>query len=436
MSSNRFASFTQLAGLFASLALILGCSEGGPVGDGVNVCTRCKIGAQVSMGGAGSSLAPTPCQQSETGVPVDTQTVRALGFADALDVLERDVEIPMKWSPRETSYGAPASGYTPTTTVRVRTTVSALEHRVPSMMGCADSVVATLDTRLTTGDGALDVSGQLLAPLTHGEAAPMAQGSLDLAGAKGTLMLYPNAADAPVAGAAWVGARFWPDRVRGQFVVAISKISERSSDVSSFTYDPLTADWPSDDCLYIARPMKADEPGATPDGRSAAQLVTDLQAMLDAAPKAGLWTPTGVQATVVTHVGAPTKVCSEARSWGRSVSYQTRLQVTTSDGRVHVSGDARGYASFEAGAMTNAFLEIYDTESPVLKPSEFEAKSGISGVDFGGSTGGIWHTEVYLADPEKPGVRGEIVVEGIDVDGHVTGVPYAVQGPIASFNWP
>jgi hypothetical protein len=386
--------------------------------------------------GAGSVLTPTLCQQSEGSDVVDAQAVRTLGFGDALDALTRDVEIPLQWTPRKTSYGAPASGYTPTTTIRVQTTISSLEHRVPSMTGCADSVVATLATRLTTGDGALDVAGELRVPLIHGEPAPVGQGTFDLAEAKGTLMLYPNAADAPVAGAAWVGVSFWPDRVRGQFLVAVSKVSERNSDVSSFLYDPLTATWPSDDCDYFARPMAPDEPGATVDGRSTAQLVADLQGMLDAGPKSGAWSPSGGKATVVTNLGAPSKVCLESRSGLRSVSYQTPLRVTTSDGRVHVSGDARGYASFEAGAMTNAWLEIYDTESPVIPPAEFEAKSGISGVDFGASTGGIWHTEVYLADPSNPGVRGEVVVEGIDVDGHVTGVPYAVQGPIASFNWP
>ena len=99
-----------------------------------------------------------------------------------------------------------------------------------------------------------------------------------------------------------------------------------------------------------------------------------------------------------------------------------------------MSDDATGNAVFDTnGAVTDGWVEIYNDQP--IPAAEFVAKSGISGVNFSQSTGALWHTEIYLTDNGAPGVHGDVIVEGVDLDGHVTGIPTAVMGPLATFNW-
>jgi hypothetical protein len=427
---SPFTSIRRLAGLAAAMALVLGCDSVTPAGDGKYVCRYCTKKPQDRPGLPLFGLL-TPCQQSETATPVDAQSARTLGFGATLDLLERDLESPFEWIARETPNGAPATGYQPATTVRVRTRVAALQHRVPSLAGCQDSVVATLAATLATADGALETEGQLVANVTHDEPAPTASGSFDLAGARGSLMLYPDGSGWPLWGGVGLGLRFWPDGARGHLSIVMGRPGEYGSDSLTFGYWPIEGRWPVDDCGYDERPMAPDEPGATPGGRSPAQLVTELQGMLDAGPRNGIWAPSGAQATVTTRLGPPAKVCLISRPDLLAVNFRTQLQISTSDGLLQLNHEASGGAGFDASdRATSAGVGISNLELMPIPAQEFKAKTGIKGIDLGQARAANWRAHVSVVGGNFNAVNGQVIVNGVGVPGA------SEQDPLGMFHWP
>jgi len=429
-----------LRGCFVALlgALGIGC-RGEPSGEkaaapaGI-ICSECSAwSAPVAPSGAGSQAEPTPCQKSEQLSPIDEATARELGFGAKVDQVTRSFTSSLRWTPRETEFGAPASGFAPVTGVTGRTTPTAFEHVVPSLAGCEDSLRVTLDVSFQTHDGALAIEGFIVAGVARSEPAPSAYGTLDLSGAQGSLRLFPTEIEAPFSGSVGIGMYFFPDQVRAFFGVSIFEVrdGETSSDVrSGRSYYPLDGQFPNDACYSHALPATASEPGAAPDGRSMAELRSELQGMLDRVqPLTGSWGG-GRITTLTSRIGEPASICVEPHV----VGYKAPLAITSADGTIRIDREANGSVSFaEDGTLLGAWLEIYDDE-PIL-PEDFAAKSGVQGVEFGSHQAARWYTDLYFVEAGVPGVHGIISVEAIDLDGSVTGSKYAVVGPFATFSW-
>jgi hypothetical protein len=436
----RSAVSWKLWSVILAAALAVGCAadpaDRTVPADPGPICPTCARGIAPPTGPG--MIEPTACQKSERASPIDVATARSLGFS-GIDLVERDFEDSFRWTVEllEGEKGGPARGYTPLTTVKGHTKIASIEHRVPSLAGCADSLAVKLDVTFSTGDGALSISGQVESDIERGVTAPTAYGSLDLGDASGTLRLDPPPTGKTLVGRLYLSLRFWPDVVRGQGSLTVVVANEEGNDVVSLFYQPLAGHWAADDCSAIDRPLNASDPGATPDGRSAAQMVADLQRMLDTGPGKGRWDGAGPEVPVTALLGRPTAICaSTTKAGGRTpyLSYRTQLNVTSGDGRIRAGGDARAWIGFDPkNAVDNAWVEVYDQQT--LLAQDFAAASGISGVDFGAVPAGFWHTEIYLAEYGEVGSRAEVVVEGVDLDGKVTGTKSAVTGVITSFKW-
>jgi hypothetical protein len=176
--------------------------------------------------------------------------------------------------------------------------------------------------------------------------------------------------------------------------------------------------------------MNLTDPGATPTGRSAAEMRADLQAILDAGPTTGRWSGSVGEVSVAARLGEPASICKGYTH----LTYRAELQVTTGDGRIRIARDARGYVSFDsARTLSSAWVEIAQN---TVVTAEALASFGVSGVDLGPLRGARWYTEIDLVEEGGRGVRGSVVVEGVDIDGSATGTPNAVTGPVATFTWP
>jgi hypothetical protein len=153
--------------------------------------------------------------------------------------------------------------------------------------------------------------------------------------------------------------------------------------------------------------------------------------MLD---RPALW-QSGGATTVANEIGQPFDICGESRG---VVSYVVPYRVSSDDGRVAVTGDARAYARYDGATLGNAWIEIYDPD-PVRKEG-LAAASGIEGIDFGEVSGALWHTELYFDDRtddgvHNPALRGEVTVEGVDIDGNITGIENAFTDVLDSLTW-
>jgi hypothetical protein len=155
-----------------------------------------------------------------------------------------------------------------------------------------------------------------------------------------------------------------------------------------------------------------------------------MQRLLDEGPRAGRWDGAGDDVPVTVRLSDPTIICASAIGFeGRRpyVTYRTRLQVMTGDGRVRVDGVADAYAGFDPdNTFYSAWVYIYEQHT---HPAQgFAAATGISGVDFGALAGGRSQTDIHFAEEGVKGLRAQVVVEGIDRDGTVT-------GELTSFKW-
>ena len=429
------SSFSARGMLFGiSCAFGLSCGSGAiSVQEQGPICLTCSA---PQSGQTTGNLAPTSCELSESASPIDAETTRSLGFGTALDLVERSFESPFAWTPNAPTDGKPASGYNPTTAVRVQTTVARIDHMVPSLAGCEDRVAITLHVSFATTDGAITVEGELVSSPQRDAKMAVGDGLLDLRNARGTIKLFPDAWTAPLTGYLYLSMGFWPGGVRGDAGVQLIEAGSEGSDEISYCYHPLEGRWPIDACDFSEWPMAPTEPDATPDGRSAMELRAALQSLLDAHPMTGTWNYLS-EPSVIAQLGEPTNICKGTyyREGSYYVAYRTTLGITTGDGRVRISHDARAYVGFDLDhAVSDAFAEIY--EESAVPAKDFPTSTGISGVDFGSLPAAIWEADLYFAQNGILGIRGCIFVEGVDTDGLVTSdlAQFSWQSPVLS--WP
>jgi hypothetical protein len=406
------------------------------------VCPRCTnwAGGETSdfgnisellAGGNGSHAEPTPCQLSERVSSIDDAAARALGFGASLDRLVTSFDLPFEWTAKELVLGDPATGYTPATRLSGSTRVVGLRHVSPTLAGCEDSLLVTVETSLEMGDGALSIEGQLSAQVTAEDTIPVVAGLLDLSAARGTLEMHPPSSEESLVGYVQAFLYLWPDGVRGWLRVAALNPSDIGSDSPGYSYQPLEGRAPVDACQIEARPLAFHEPISWTGGESLADRYPEVRGWLEPSePFQARWS-TGAATSVSTALGEPFEICDDRRQ----VVYKVPLGISSADGRVSIQRDATAVLRFEAGAPAWGWLEVYPV-GVVEEARGFADATGISGVDFGELGGGLWHTELYLERPEvEPRVKGEVTIEGVDIDGHVTGTEFAITGELESLRW-
>lgn len=387
--------------------------------------------SELLSAGNGSHAEPTPCELSEQVSTIDDAAARALGFGASLDRLVTSFDLPFEWTPRELTLGEPATGYTPATRLSGSTRVVGLRHVSPTLAGCEDSLIVAVETSLSMADGALAIAGQLSARVTEDDAVPVVSGFLDLSAARGTLEMRPPSSEESLVGYVQVFFYLWPDGVRGSLSLAALNPSDIGSDSPGYSYQPLDGVGPVDVCDVSARPVAFDEPLWWAGDDSLVDRYPEVRAWLEPSePFQARWS-SGAVTSVSTELGQPFDICD----FEDRLAYKVPFGVSSADGRVSIQRDARASLAFSPGGSPHGWIEIYDLN--VVEEAEgFADATGISGVDFGELGGGIWHTELYLDGPEvEPRVKGEVTVEGADIDGHVTGTKFANTGVLESLRW-
>jgi hypothetical protein len=389
-------------------------------------------GSDYFPGGDGSVAEPTPCELSQQASAIDVEAARALGFGAALEAVETTFDLPFEWSPSDAGTlggGGPAKGFTPETRLRGTTQVSALERRASTLEGCKDVIVATLATQIETADGALAVAGNLRAALSVGD-APHASGMLDLSQAHGTLELDPPSTTATTVGVVLMSVYFLPKGVRTDLSVTELDPEEIGSDEVSFYYQPIGGRAPIDACAAQMEPTDFEEPTAALGGASLSDRFPEVEAKFRIGEAIAARWRDGTETTVQLELGTPHDICVDG-----ATSYRVPFQVTSGDGRVVAGGTANATVS----DGMEGWVELFNQ---VVEPADtFAQLTGIHGVDFGGLGAARWHTEVYsqeqtsYLEPGEAPYHGEVTVEGVDDDGHVTGTPGAVTGVIEKLTW-
>ena len=427
-------------------AVVLACSGSNDGGQNENsgervVCPQCQraSGGETSDFGDGSEYLfmgdavypePTPCELSTQAIAIDEAAARTEGFGRSLDQLTRSFTLPFQWSPHEVSWGGPAAGYTPSTQISGVTEVARIEHLVPSLEGCEDSLRLQVAMALQTEDGALSIAGELQTTVGRSIELAAVYGLLDLSEARGTLEIsLPSDADSLV-GFVQVAMYLWPEEVRMDVGVVALEPRWIGSDTPGAIYDPLGGRGPIDACETYARPLALDEPVASAGGASVSELYEEMLALVAVdQPKRARWS-SGGDTTVRFSPGEPFDACDQQNGIG----FKTPYRVTSADERVDIASDANGYMRSVDGALESGWFEIYPRDQVEIRDT-FASNTGISGVDFSELGGARWHTELYVEPNLDPSMYGEVTVEGVDIDGHVTGIPFAVTGVLDSLTW-
>jgi hypothetical protein len=306
------------------------------------------------------------------------------------------------------------------------------------MEGCVDLLRVGLTVRLETADGALAIEGQIGQEVQRDSEMLALYGLLDLSAARGTLEISPPATEEPLAGYVRVFLNIWPEEVRVNLLLSAFELRDIGSDSPHYSYDPLDGRAPVDACDIATKPLAFDESIANTQGNSLAAVYPKIRDLLgDMQPFAASWSSGGTTSVSV-ELGQPFELCDLQ---GGRLGYKLPFAVESNDGRVKLQRDAKGYLAFENGQWREGWLEVFPAyddgpaSSGVEDPASFAQKTGISGVDFGDVGGGFWHTELYFGHTEPP-VRGEVTVEGVDTDGHITGTKGVVlPEPIESLHW-
>ena len=338
--------------------------------------------------------------------------------------------LPFEWTPQELTAGEPAAGYTPRTRLHGSTRVTAIERGNPTLQGCEESLRVEVAALLETEDAALSIAGPLATLLRPDTLVPELWGLLDMSTARGTLEISPPSTEAALVGYVPTTLYLWPDAIRALVSVTAANPRDIGSDTPGYTYEPLQGRAPLDACEPSSRPVAEGEPILSAGGSRLSDRYAEIQAWLDAAgPFPARWN-TGASTTVSVGLGQAFDVCDTQLG---AVTFKLPFGVNSADGRVAIARDANAYSRWEDGAWTNGWFEIYPTDK-VESASSFAAATGISGVEFGDVGGAIWHTELY-ADAADAKPRGEVTVEGVDIDGHITGIPGLVTDVLESLTW-
>jgi hypothetical protein len=392
-----------------------GTSEGGQVGP---ICAECQVGGgQTSDFGSSDNCSVLP------GSPSDVATVRALGFSD-IDRLTRTFDTPLTWTAVATSHGGPATGYAPRTMLHGEIAIESVEYVQPSDGACTgDFVRVKVVVSLSTADRSFAVSGEGRAMLFREEFYPSVYASLDLQNATGTLRLSPDDWARPVVGELNVGLVLFPEQVRGSVSVGLRDAASSPLDDTGpvWAYYPLSGDFPKDACLYHQLPFAPDQPGAAPNGESANQVLAELASRFGPDPVPATW-QSGV--TVQTTLARPTVACLDRSG----LAYPAvPLQITSSDGRLHIAGQASAWAAFDSdAALADGWVEL--THGEPLSSVELADESGIGGVELGGAFAAVWNAELYPFPTDGRAPYGELTVLGVAEDN-------GIIGPIAALRW-
>jgi hypothetical protein len=412
------------------------------------ICPQCtqNVGGETSdfgdnsalvLGGSAIHVEPTPCQRNEQRSGIDEGTARARGFGAVLDRLATSFDQPLAWTPQELGAGMPATGYALQTRVRGSLQVTAIEQVTHTLEGCGESLRVGLAVTLETVDGALSIAGQVGAEVQRDSEVLAVDGLLDLSAALGTLEISPPPTEEAMAGYVMLFLYLWPEEVRASLRISAFELRDIGSDSPHFIYDPLEGRAPVDACDISAKPIALDKLLVETNGNSLAATFPEIQTLVsNAQPFAASWT-SGAMTSLQVELGQPFQVCDIQD--GR-VEYKLPFGLRSSDGRVNIQRDAKGYLAYQDGQWRNGWMELYpsyyDSDSNAFETADtFALATGISGVDFGDVGGGIWHAQLSLART-APALRGDLTVEGIDTDGHITGIKGGVvREPIERLLW-
>lgn len=396
-----------------------------PGGSGRVVCPACApAGGETSD--FGDERPPSACQISAEPTSIDLEAARALGFGEALSMLEASFDVAFEWSEAAEPEHAP-SGYAESTRVSGSTSVASIVHQVPSLAGCDDWLDVSLAATLATADGALAIEGTLPAAVERDAIVTSASGRLDLRDARGSLVFEPPPAPGPVVGFVRAQLYVWPDAVRLTLAVGAELASEIGSDTPSYHYEPLFGMGPLDECAIEARPFSFDAVTPISGEQTFAERYAELQSFIvERQPLDARW-DSGAETTASIELGEPLSVCDDGARVQASVPYRVR----SADGRVDIDSDGSLSLSFASGAPGRGWVSASSSEAPLA--AEDFADAGISGIDLGGYGGGIWHSQLRF-DPSAA-LAGEISIEAHDIDGRVSGLPGSYGGVIDTLRW-
>ncbi len=418
------------AGL-AGFLLATGCAsnsgtEGGS-GEDRLVCPKCSVaGGETSD--FGQTAVPTACQASESRVPIDEASARALGFGDGLDLYTRSFTAPLAWTADELNGGAqPAQGYSAATSITMQTSIASITHLVPGLSGCADHLQVGLHVSLSTTDGAISVAGDIYADARRA-ASSDAFGRLDLSHAQGSLQLYPPAWPNLVGNLALL-LHFEPQTVRGAAYLEMTQPGSEESDTGA-RYRPLDARFPIDDCDYRERVVTVSDPTGVPGGKSALDFNAELNAILQA-DQSAQWKNSG-QTLVHASLGVPTSLCQSIDNV-RLRYVAVPLDLVSSDGRINLHGVADGSASFDA---TGAPDEVWFQRHGTVDAQALAESVGISGVDLGDYPHAFWSAEVHPFATQASAVGGTITISGVQANGALADENGNTVGPLETLSWP
>ncbi len=381
------------------------------------VCPRCvrRAGGETSdfgdgsaflSGGSGQSREPTACELSNQPSTIDLDAARELGFGRVLDQMATPFDQSFAWTAQGLGgQGRAATGYAPSSRLRGTVEIGAIEHLVPSLDGCEDSLSVRLATTLSTEDGALAIAGQLHALVSRSTRAPFAHALLELADARGTLEIFPPDTEAPVVGYVKTSMHFWPGEVRVDLHIIVIDPEDIGSDTPGPAYAPLAGRAPVDDCPSSdQKSLELDEPTPTLGGLSFGEHYSQILDWLGPQPAPGSWS-TGGSTMVTTELGDPFAICE----WQSQVGYQVPLRISSADGRVNLELEARGLMASEEGAVIHSSISDQRFYSEPVEG--FAARTGISGVDFGSFDRAKWYAYVQGLRDAREGRRGAVGVE-------------------------
>ncbi len=328
------------------------------------VCPQClSAGGETSDFDGGrapdctSFLLHAPASEAEA-------ELAGLDVAEYRSRLTRSFETSLRWTDLTASSAQPRStpiaGYSPQTVVRGAVSTGSLQRAFLDPARCTDAAQCTwnaylvldctdlatpsftIATRvaLATADGAIDhvfpsavlLQTDIPEPVTRTsdpDAALSIFSSVDFSTVLGTLRVEPL--PGVVFGQLGLTFIYFADSVRGQLTLSFGNGWERQvgtgSNLEPIEDRPLLAHFPADDCAVNVAPVPLDEPDPRLAGRTPADALAALDALLCATEGTASWSHTEAQTTLRVERLAPEYACVTP---GRINN--VRLRLSTADG--------------------------------------------------------------------------------------------------------